>query len=186
MVCQREALNLSYEAVGHNLGVDPSTVNRTVNFFLKTGNVDKKKYNTANLPRKLTDQVQFFIMLAKIQNEVMQVMNVELAQSTTCKFLHNYKFSRQKMQMTAKQRDEVLRASFASELSVYSSSMFIFLDETGTDSRDTMRKYGCSWRGRPAVAQKLLVRGHHLSSVAIMSKIYTIHLRFSFLSLSEH
>ena len=151
----------------------------TVNLFLKTGSVDKKQYNTANLPRKLTDQVQFFIMhtvldkpgimLVEIQKEVMQVMNVELAQSTICQFLHNYKFSRQKMQVTAKQRDEVLRASFASELSVYSSSMFIFLDETGTDRRDTMRKYGYSWRGRPAVAQKLLVRGHHLSSIAIMS-----------------
>ena len=47
--------------------------------------------------------------------------------------------------------------------------MFIFLDETGTDRRDTMRKYGYSWWGRPAVAQKLLVRGQHLSSVATMS-----------------
>jgi hypothetical protein len=75
------------------------------------------------------------------------------------------------MQITAKQRDEALRASFASELSVYSSSMFIFLDETGTDRRDAMRKYAYSWQGRPAVAQKLLVRGH-LSSIAIMSNAY--------------
>ena len=146
---------------------------------MKTGNVDKKQYNTANLFRKLTDQVRFFIMhtvldkpgimLSEIQKEVMQVRNAELAQSTICKFLHNYKFSRLKMQVTAKQRDETLRASFASELSVYSSSMFIFLDETGTDRRDAMRKYAYSWRGRPAVAQKLLVRGQHLSSIAIMS-----------------
>ena len=62
MVYQREALNLSYEAIVHNLGVDPSTVYRTVTLFLKTGSVDKKQYNTANLPRKLTDQVQFFII----------------------------------------------------------------------------------------------------------------------------
>ena len=50
MVCQREALNLSYETIGLNLGVDPSTGYRSVNLFLKTGNVDKKQYNTANLP----------------------------------------------------------------------------------------------------------------------------------------
>ena len=41
MVYQREVLNLSYETIGHNLGVDPFTVYRTVNLFLKTGNVDK-------------------------------------------------------------------------------------------------------------------------------------------------
>ena len=32
-----------------------------------------------------------------------------------------------------------------------------------------MRKYGYSWRGRPAVAQKQVVRGQQLSSIAIMS-----------------
>ena len=37
------------------------------------------------------------------------------------------------------------------------------------EALDTMRKYGYSWRGKPAVAQKLLVRGHHLLSIAIMS-----------------
>lgn len=45
----------------------------------------------------------------------------------------------------------------------------VHLDEIGMDRRDTMGKYGYSWRGRPAVAQKLLVRGQHLSSIAIMS-----------------
>ena len=179
MVYQREALNLPYEVIGHNLGVDQSTVYRTVKLFMDTGSVDKKQYRSDNLPRKLTDQVQFFIMhlvldkpgimLKEIQNEVLQIMNVELALSTICKFLHNQNFSRQKMQIRATQRDEVLRASFVNELSVYSSDMFIFLDETGTDRRDAIRKYGYSWRGRPAVSHKLMVRGEHLSSIAIMS-----------------
>ena len=73
------------------------------------------------------------------------------------------------MLVTARQRDEALRASFADELSVYRANMFVFLEETGTSNRDVMRKYGYSWRGRPAVAQKLLVSGQHLSSIAIMS-----------------
>ena len=146
--------------------------------FLSTGNVEKKKYDPNNLPRKLTDEVQFFIMhlvldqpgimLAEIQDEVLKVTNVELAQSTICQFLHRHNFSRQKMHITATRRDEALRLQFAGDLSVYKSEMFIFLDETGTDRRDTLRKYGYSWRGKPAVAQKLLVRGQHLSLIAIM------------------
>ena len=47
--------------------------------------------------------------------------------------------------------------------------MFIFLDETGTDRRDALRRYAYSWRGLPALAHKLLVRGQRLSSIAIMS-----------------
>ena len=53
-----------------------------------------------------------------------------------------------------------VRASFATELSVYRANMFVFLDETGTSS---------NWRGWSAVAQKLLVRGQCLSSIAILS-----------------
>ena len=52
MVYQREALNLPYEVIGHNLGVDQSTVYRTVKLFMDTGSVDKKQYRSDNLPRK--------------------------------------------------------------------------------------------------------------------------------------
>ena len=37
--------------------------------------------------------------------------------------------------------------------------MLVFVDETGTDRRDCMRRFGYSLRGRPAVSQKLLLRG---------------------------
>jgi hypothetical protein len=46
--------------------------------------------------------------------------------------------------------------------------MFIFVDETGRDARDKIRKYGYDVKGKP-VAQKLLDRGQHFSSIAIMS-----------------
>ena len=45
----------------------------------------------------------------------------------------------------------------------------MFLDETGTDSRDAVRTYGYSIRGKPLQAQKLLVRGEHVSAIAAMS-----------------
>ena len=52
MVYEREALGLTYNSIGANLQVDPSTVYRTAQPFLNTGTVDKK-YNADNLPRKL-------------------------------------------------------------------------------------------------------------------------------------
>ena len=67
------------------------------------------------------------------------------------------------------QRDEILCARFASEVSIYAVNIFVFLDEIGTDRRDILRRYGYSWRGMPAKANKLLVRGEHLVAVAFMS-----------------
>ena len=73
------------------------------------------------------------------------------------------------MQLIAKQRDELKRASYAIELSVYKPEMFIFLDETGCDRRNALRRYAYSWRGKPARVHKLLVRGTHLNVIAFMS-----------------
>ena len=124
MVYEREALGLTYHSIGVNLQVDPSTVYRTVQHFLNTGTVDKKKYNPDNLPRKLNDEIQLLIlqlvldrpgiMLREIQDEVLEVAGVDLAESTICQFLHTQNFSRQKMHITAMQKDEALRALFAS------------------------------------------------------------------------
>lgn len=46
--------------------------------------------------------------------------------------------------------------------------MCVFVDESGTDNRDTLRKYGYSLRGKPAKAVSLFPRGKHLSALAAM------------------
>ena len=47
--------------------------------------------------------------------------------------------------------------------------MLIFLDETGSDRRNILRKYGYSMRGKTPQNHTLLARGEHLSAVALMS-----------------
>lgn len=73
------------------------------------------------------------------------------------------------MQIITRQRDEFLRHTFSEELSVYNGDMFIFLDETGTDRRDTLQRYVYSWRGKPAKLHKLLVCREHLTAITLMS-----------------
>ena len=179
MVYQRLGMGLSLKMIGENLGVDQSTVHRTVELFLKLGDVEKKKYEGNNVRRKVTDEVRYFIihtvldnpgiMLHEIQNEVSTAFDMEIAESTICQVLHRLNFSRKKMCIAATQQDQMLRALFVSEVEFYKANMFVFLDETGTDRRDAIRKYGYGWRGKPIVAHKLLVRGQHLSTIAFMS-----------------
>ena len=45
-----------------------------------------------------------------------------------------------------------------SDVSVYNPEMYVFVDETGSDRRDAMRRFGYSLRGKPAKSQKLFVR----------------------------
>ena len=66
---------------------------------------------------------------------------------------------------------EVCRGRFRAEILMYDPSMLIWLDETGCDSRNTLRKYGYSLRGTcvPLLDSRLLVRGICYSVILIMS-----------------
>ena len=73
-----------------------------------------------------------------------------------------------KLKLVAKQRDGFLRAQFSCDVAMYKPEVLIFLDEMGSDKRNTLRKYGYSLRGKPAISQKLLVRGKSVSATAFM------------------
>ena len=46
--------------------------------------------------------------------------------------------------------------------------MLVFVDETGTDKRDSLRKYGYSVRGKPITSHKLTCRGQRVSAIVAM------------------
>ena len=80
------------------------------------------------------------------------------------------------MKLVAIQRDDGVRAQFVSDVSLYEPEMLIFIDETGSDKRDSLRKYGYSLRGRPAKSHKILSRGRHVSAMAMMSmNVHIVH-----------
>ena len=58
--------------------------------------------------------------------------------------------------LIAKQRGEDLRMAFANDVSMCDSEILVFIDETGADRRNTIRKHGYSVRGKPAKSHKLL------------------------------
>ena len=178
MVWQRLALGYTYRQIGADLGVDTSTVQRTIRLFELTGSVQKRPYPEGRIQKKLTPTVELIILtlvvqqpgifLREIQSELKKY-GVDVDQSTICLFLHQSQFTRQKMVLIAKQRDEYLRTKFRIDVSVYKPEMLVFLDETGADSRNTTRKYGYSVRGRPARNYELFARGQHISVIAFMS-----------------
>ena len=77
--------------------------------------------------------------------------------------------TRQYMHHIALQQSEVLRSKFMAEISVYDPSMLIWIDESGCDRRNTIRKYGYSLKGHPLNDYRLLVRGIRYSVIPIIS-----------------
>lgn len=179
IIWQSEALGYSNKQVANNIGVDKSTVSRIRQRWYTSGSLKKATYPKEKAYRKLTIPAQLLILhlviekpelfLHEIQTEVLDVLQLEVCTSTICRFLQSNGFTRQKLRLVALQRDEFLRQKFMLDVSLYKSDMFIFLDETGADRRNLLRKYGYSMRGKTPQKHTLLVRGEHVSGIGIIS-----------------
>lgn len=177
MVWQNVVVGHTYATVARSLNVDVSTVWRTVKRFHQTGEVTKTRVPQQH--RKLTKPVELVILhlvlstpgiyLREIQKEIFEILGADVSSAVICRFLHQTRFTRQRLKHAALQRDKQLRSQFVSDVSIYSREMLIFLDESGSDRRDCLRKYGYSLRGRPPICHKLLIRGEHVSLIAFMS-----------------
>ena len=91
---------------------------------------------------------------------------VDVSFSSICKFLHKSCFTRQRLHLVAMQ---VLREKFTIDISLYSTNMIVFIDKTGADRRNTLRKYSYSLCGKPATQEALLVRGERVSANACIT-----------------
>lgn len=52
---------------------------------------------------------------------------------------------------------------------MYEPQTVVFVDETGSDKRSALRRYGYSLKGQRAISERLLVRGKRYSTIAGMS-----------------
>ena len=109
------------------------------------------------------------IYLFELQTELLHTLLVRVDVSTICRFLQHNGMTRQKLSLVAAQRDEFLRQQYSLDVSLYSPEMFVFLDESGADRRNLLRKHGYSLRGIPGRHDTLLVRGERVSALAFMS-----------------
>jgi len=178
MVWQRCALNHTFSEIAANLCVDQATVKRTIDLFETTGDVCKRPYPKHRLQKALSPTAEMIVLTSVVQQPGIKLREVqtqlkeygiEVSESTICKFLHKSGFSYQRMTLIAKQRDEDTRMTFEYDVSVYDPEMLVFVDETGADRRDILRRKGYSVRGKPAKSHKLLCRGQHISVIAAIS-----------------
>ena len=178
MVWQSEALGCSYGTIAKNLNVDKSTICRTIQLFYSTGTVTKCAYLKDCAARKLSKPAQLFILhlvikqpgiyLYKIQKELSDLLGIEVFQPYSS-FYTTMVLPDRNFKSLHLQRDEFLRQQYVSDVSVYSPEMLVFLDETGADCQNAMRKYGYRMRAMPLVSHQPLVWGERVSALAIIS-----------------
>ena len=159
---------------------------RTLRLFDSTGTVDKKAYSCGSRKEmSITDQLHLLELVIENPGMYLTEMKKELHargtnvdESTICRFLKESNFSRKKMRLVAIQQSEELRARYLAEVVLYSPNMLVFVDETGSNRKDAMRKFGYSLRGQRCIAKKLLVRGQRVSAITALSSERVLDVKF--------
>ena len=134
----------TYRTVASNLNIDPSTVARVIAHFMKVGGVEKHSYPFNAGVTKFSDIGKQYIMELIIDKpgiycqssaRIISGYSNRRHETTICQ---RNGFTRQKIAVTALQRNELLRAQYLLDMLMFAChpELFVFVDEMGSDRRD--------------------------------------------------
>ena len=107
--------------------------------------------------------------LSEVCHKLEEASGVVVTPPTICRLLRTYGITRKKIHQVALQRCYTLRGAFMAQCLLFNPDQFVFIDETGSDARNHIRKYGYATRGMTPQCKRMLSRGQRVNAIAGMS-----------------
>ena len=160
---------MTYTEVAEVLFMSEKSVCRYLSQFHASGSVEPKDAS-GDRNKGLTEFECFTVLqsilhnttayLEEVQQDLFDTTGTWIHVSTICHTIKQRGFTRKKVQcIIALQQSETKRIQFMSEVSVYDPDMLIWIDETCSTRRNSIRSYGYSLRGTRPCTHKLRVSG---------------------------
>lgn len=180
IIYQRVGMGLTFPRIAKNLNLALSTAHRTFSIFDRSGTVEPAKRNGSRIEMRALDQQGELYVIGLILNSptlflgeiVQQIKNdlgIDLSAATICRLLKRYGHSRKKIRQIAQQRCAALRGQFMAHVHLFNCESFVWIDETGSNKKDHIRKYGYALKGVTPVYHRLLCRGERYNAIAAIS-----------------
>ena len=109
------------------------------------------------------------LYLQEIYQTIQDLTHTPVSQATICRLLHRYGITRKNVKQAALQRCYQLGGAFMAQCSLFSREQLVWLDETGSNAKDHILKFGYAIRGCTPVTHRTLVRGKRVNSIAAMT-----------------
>ena len=107
--------------------------------------------------------------LREVQQELLCITRSWYDCATICRAVKRLGMTRQKLRLVARQRCDIQRARYISRIMEFNPHSLIFIDETGSNRRNAIRKYGYGLQGITPVSHKFTVYGKRLSAIGILT-----------------
>ena len=148
----------SVQEIASVLFMCEKSVHRYLSLFHSTGSAAPKQH-AGGVSKTLNEFEQFTVLqilihhptayLHEVQEQLFQATGIWASASTICRTIKEHGFTHKKVEVIALQRSEERRIEYMAEMSLFNPDMLIWIDETGSDRRKSVRKYGYSLRGIP-------------------------------------
>ena len=179
VVWQRLGMERQFREIARHLQIAVSTAHRIFKRFELTGEVDPQPQPSRPYARVTDDQHELLIIglisenpclyLSEICHGIYEATRVKVSGATVCRILKRYGFTRKKARQVARQRCMEFRAAFIAQVSQFDPGCFVWVDETGSDARNHIRKFGYELRGLTPHYHRFLARGRRVSAIAAIS-----------------
>jgi transposase len=190
IVYQRIGMHLSYEEIVNNLNMAVSTAYRTNARFEQTLNVipaavQSKRYDLRTPDERSELHVIGLVLanpsmyLSEICQHVCDELVIEVAPPTICRLLRSYGITRKRIKKVALQRRDTVRGAFLAQCLLFPAETFVFMDESGSDARDHIRKYAYALWGLPPISKVLISRGKRVNAVTAISTTRLVGLELT-------
>ena len=108
-------------------------------------------------------------MSTEVCQRIEEATHTRVSGSTVCRILRKNGYTRKKIQQVARQRSVEYRAAFMAQVLQYDPEYFVWVDESGSDAKSHIRKFGYALRGQTPIYHRFLARGKRISAIAAIS-----------------
>lgn len=176
VVWQRIGMELKFRDIANNLCISLGTVHNHFKRFQETGDVSP--VSQSNRETSLNDHQELILVGLLFDNSALylrevclmikQATGIQVSPSTVCRIIRKHGLTRKKIKQVALQRSIEQRGKFMAEVQFFRPNQLVWVDETGCDKRDQIRKFGYSLKGEPPVYTRYLHRGERISVIGAM------------------
>lgn len=178
VVWQRVGMELTFRDIATNLSLSLGTVCNHFKRFENTGDVlpiavsRREDRKILNAHQELLVVGMLFensaLYLSEVCGMIKETTGICASPSTVCRIIRKHGLTRKKIRQVALQRSMDQRGRFRANALLFDVNQLVWVDETGCDRRDHIRKFGYSLRGVSPIYNRLLHRGERISAIGAM------------------
>ena len=170
-------MELPFYKIASNLNIASSTAHSTYRWFITTSNVVTSKRGKEREELKKDSELLVIglilhsptLYLSEVCQKAFELTGITVSAASICRLFKRYGITRKKVRQVALQRCYTVRGAFMAQCLMFKREMLVWTDETGSDSRNHIRKYGYSLRGMTTECHRLLFRGNRINAISAMS-----------------